>query len=186
MTNPVTVHVLRKAKPGQAEALEQQERAILASASSADGYLGSGVLRGTIGDTDYVNAVLHFATRAQLAAWRETSDAHKLIDGALEHVADQPEVELAEGVTAWLDRPQVPLKVTPPKWKMCLVTWLAIFPLLTLVLSITIPLLGHMPMILRLFLTTVVIAPLMTWVVMPLITRIFAGWLFRSNPAQRI
>lgn len=169
---------MRKAKPGQAEQLERHERAILASASAASGYLGSGVMRGAIGETDYVNAVLHFASRPQLEHWRETGDAHRLIDGALEHVAQQPEVELADGVSAWFDRPQVPLKVTPPKWKMCLVTWLAIFPLLTLVLSITIPLIGHLPFVARLFVTTIVVAPLMTWVAMPLMTRLFASWLF--------
>ena len=61
---------------------------------------------------------------------------------------------------------------------MALVTWITIFPLITLVVVILNPLLSGLPLVLRLAITTAVTVPLMTWVVMPRVTRLLRGWLY--------
>jgi antibiotic biosynthesis monooxygenase (ABM) superfamily enzyme len=61
---------------------------------------------------------------------------------------------------------------------MALVTWITIFPLITLVVVILNPLLTGLPLVLRLAVTTAVTVPLMTWVVMPRVTRLLRGWLY--------
>ncbi len=62
---------------------------------------------------------------------------------------------------------------------MALVTWLTIFPLITAIVGITGPLLEDLPVVARLGITTGLAVPLMTWVVMPRVTRLLRGWLFR-------
>jgi hypothetical protein len=61
---------------------------------------------------------------------------------------------------------------------MALVTWAAIFPLITGVVVATAPLVGGLPLVARLAVTTAVTVPLMTWVVMPRVTRLLHRWLY--------
>ena len=71
----------------------------------------------------------------------------------------------------------------PPKWKMAIVSWLAIFPTLTVCLLSTAPLLSHVHFVGRIFVNTLMVAPLMTWIIMPRMTKLFRPWLYPVNPS---
>jgi antibiotic biosynthesis monooxygenase (ABM) superfamily enzyme len=60
---------------------------------------------------------------------------------------------------------------------MAILTWVTIFLLITLVVVVLNPLLIGLPLVLRLAITIGVIVPLMTWVVMPRVTRLLHAWL---------
>jgi antibiotic biosynthesis monooxygenase (ABM) superfamily enzyme len=61
---------------------------------------------------------------------------------------------------------------------MALVTWITIFPLITLVVVALGPLLDGLPLVARLAITTAVTVPIMTWLVMPRVTRLLRRWLY--------
>jgi antibiotic biosynthesis monooxygenase (ABM) superfamily enzyme len=61
---------------------------------------------------------------------------------------------------------------------MALVTWAAIFPVITVIVVVSAPLVGSLPLVVRLAVTTGVAVPLMTWVVMPRVTRLLHRWLY--------
>lgn len=61
---------------------------------------------------------------------------------------------------------------------MAIVTWLAVFPLITVILVLFGPLLGLLPMLLRTLVPTAVMVSLMTYVIMPRLTRLFSFWLY--------
>jgi antibiotic biosynthesis monooxygenase (ABM) superfamily enzyme len=61
---------------------------------------------------------------------------------------------------------------------MAILTWVTIFPLITLVVAATAPLIGGLPLVARLAVTTLVTVSLMTWVVMPRMTRLLHRWLY--------
>ncbi len=71
---------------------------------------------------------------------------------------------------------------TPARWKMALVTWLGVFPVV-LLWSRVLPLFLQPlhPVAVTAVVTGVAVVTL-TWVVMPVLTRSFAGWL---RPASR-
>jgi uncharacterized protein len=60
---------------------------------------------------------------------------------------------------------------------MALLTRITIFPLITAIVATTGPLLGELPMVLRLGITTALAVPLMTRVLMPRVTRLLRAWL---------
>ncbi len=64
-----------------------------------------------------------------------------------------------------------------PVWKMALLTWLGLWPTVTAMMLGVRPRLEGLPVALQTLLLTAIIVPLMTWVVMPLLTRLFRGWL---------
>ena len=67
----------------------------------------------------------------------------------------------------------------PPRYKMFLLTWLAIYPLITVIYLIFGAALSALPLLLRTLLLTGVLVHLMTYVVMPKLTQVFHQWLFR-------
>lgn len=181
LRDPITALIVRKVKPGHEAALDAKIAKILGLAAEADGYLGSSILRGVQAGEPQLYAVLHFVSAETWARWRDTPSAQPLLEEALQHVSEAPQVKLAEGFAGWFDLPDAPIPVVPAKWKMAVITWLAIFPILSVFLTGTAPLMGDLHPIGRLFLNTLIIVPLMTWLVMPGMTRLFRGWLFKSG-----
>jgi antibiotic biosynthesis monooxygenase (ABM) superfamily enzyme len=72
---------------------------------------------------------------------------------------------------------EVPLSA--PSWKIALLTWIGLWPTVTVVMWAVQPLLAALPVPVQTLLMTALIVPLMAWVHMPLLTRLFRGWLAR-------
>ncbi|WP_016879558.1 hypothetical protein ACF3DV_07785 [Chlorogloeopsis fritschii PCC 9212] len=66
----------------------------------------------------------------------------------------------------------------PPRYKIFLLTWLAIYPLITGIFLMFGSLLTALPLLLRTLLLTGVLVYLMTYVVMPKLMQVFHGWLY--------
>jgi antibiotic biosynthesis monooxygenase (ABM) superfamily enzyme len=66
----------------------------------------------------------------------------------------------------------------PKKWKMAIVIWLAIYPLITLVFLLFGKYLVQInPLPLRTFIMTIIIVPTMVYLAMPSIQKILSNWL---------
>jgi uncharacterized protein len=64
-----------------------------------------------------------------------------------------------------------------PRYKIAVITWLAIYPALTITLALLSPVLAPLPLFLRTLVLTVVLVPIMVYALVPAVQRIFAGWL---------
>ncbi|MFE9579390.1 hypothetical protein ACFYO1_23595 [Nocardia sp. NPDC006044] len=78
-----------------------------------------------------------------------------------------------------LNEPAAPAAAHPAKWKFWLLTMAGLYPLLTALVTVTGPLLESLPAPVRLACILPVAVAAMVWVIMPLLTRRFAGWLAR-------
>jgi uncharacterized protein len=65
----------------------------------------------------------------------------------------------------------------PARRKMALLTWPAAWGLITLILGVLGPVMNTWPLALRTLVLSVLMVVGLTWVVIPYLTRIFAGWL---------
>lgn len=66
----------------------------------------------------------------------------------------------------------------PKKWKMAIVVWLAIYPLITVMQWLLGPQLAKVtPLALRTLILTAVVVPLMVYGVLPLVQKLLGGWL---------
>lgn len=178
---PVTVTVARRVAPGKGVAFEEWLDGILGVAATFPGFLGGGALRpGRVGDDWHV--VYRFATPAALQHWESSPErAHWLARG--EKLMDETGVQRVSGLETWFSLPGRTAPA-PPRWKMAAVTLLAIIPLVTVMNVLVIPHIGHWPGALRTVLFSVTLTGLMTWVVMPRLTRIFRGFLYGRQHAN--
>jgi hypothetical protein len=67
---------------------------------------------------------------------------------------------------------------SPPRYKMVIVTWLGVFPIVTILFSVFGHWLNLLPTLVRTLVFTAVMVTLMTYVVMPRMTRLFSFWLY--------
>jgi antibiotic biosynthesis monooxygenase (ABM) superfamily enzyme len=78
------------------------------------------------------------------------------------------------GMEAWFRSPQGP----PPRWKMALLTWLAVWPVTMAVRTLLLPLLGPTPpTILSSGVVAAGVVVVLTWVAMPLLVKAARNWL---------
>ena len=72
-----------------------------------------------------------------------------------------------------------------PSWRIALLTWIGLWPTVTVVMWVVHPQLQALPMPLQTMLMTAIIVPLMAWVHIPLLTRLFRRWLMPGPAAKR-
>lgn len=65
----------------------------------------------------------------------------------------------------------------PPRWKMAVVTWIGVYPLITLLLVVLGPLILGLPIPVVTLILSVTLVSVLTFVVMPLLVRAFGPWL---------
>lgn len=177
---PVTRIARRRALPGREAEYEQRIRGMFGEMRKAPGFLGADLLPPEQGGGDY-QIVVRFDSEASLHAW-DVSGARAQCHAQLREVAEgEPEYRRLSGLEAWFAPAVVPAAMHPPRVRMAVVTWLGIFPTVSLVLWLIAPLMAGWPFLLRTAVLTALIVVTMTWLVMPRLTRSLRGWL---NPGQ--
>jgi antibiotic biosynthesis monooxygenase (ABM) superfamily enzyme len=175
---PVTTEVTRRIKPGHEAAYEAFLEGISAAAGRSPGFLGVEVFRPpSAGAGDY-RIVYRFDSRAHLQRWLDSPEHLAWLERAEPHAAGPTQERFLTGLESWFTLPAQPGAAPPPPYKMAVLTWVTIFPLITAIVIATAPLIGSLHVVARLAITTAITVPLMTWVVMPRVTRLLRGWLY--------
>lgn len=176
MTDTVLRVVRRKAKPGCEEAYEALIRAMFADARQFSGYLAAQLIPPENAGGEY-QILQRFATEADLDRWN-ASPQRALWQERLRAVADgDPEYRLLTGLDAWFAPTAILASSHPPKWRMTFVSWMGIFPTVSLLLWVIAPLLASWPFLLRTAVFTALVALAMSYLVMPRLSRWMSWWL---------
>jgi antibiotic biosynthesis monooxygenase (ABM) superfamily enzyme len=155
-------------------------RAGAALAEGFPGFLGAGWVRPGDGSSDW-HMLYRFADAASLAGWEGSPQRAWWLESA-RGVAETARTERRSGIEGWFDAPQgrvlpEPAPSAPPRWKQAVTIWVAFFPLSVLVGYAVAPVAGGVPLWLRTLATTLVMTPLMTYLVLPRVTRALGWWL---------
>jgi uncharacterized protein len=178
---PVTTTVTRRVKPGHEPFYEQFLKGVVAAASRFPGHMGVEVFRPQTTATGEYRLVYRFDTREHLRAWLDSDERAAWLERAEPHVIGPMRTQFVTGLETWFTLPGQPDTPPPPPYKMALLTWITIFPLITLVVVVLDPVLEELALVPRLALTTAVTVPIMTWLAMPRVTRLLRGWLYPGN-----
>ena len=178
---PITVVVRRRVKAGREAEFETAMREFIGFALSSPGHLDIHVLRPAApGPLDYT-VVDKFASAEARRAFKESSTYQKWMERLKVLTEGDPAIEEMGGLAGWFTLPEHPYAKPPPKYKMAFVTFLGVYPLaniLSRVFAYAIP--GWPPLLLSVVVNAAVVG-MLTWVVMPFLTRLFAPWLFAKT-----
>ncbi|MGD9961588.1 antibiotic biosynthesis monooxygenase [Nocardioides sp.] len=171
-SSPVTVSITRHVLPELADEMVRWIRAGEALAEQVPGFLGAGWVRPGL-DSDRWQLLYRFADEESLAGW-ENSERRRswLWDAEVLGLVESASTR-GTGLEGWFDG----TPSAPPRWKQASVIWLAFFPLSLIAAYVFAAVAPHLSIPLRVLLTTFVMIPLMTWVVLPQLTRRLGWWL---------
>jgi uncharacterized protein len=185
-SGPVTTTVTRRVRPGHEALYEQFLDGIISAASEFPGHLGVEVFRPQSASAGEYRIVYRFDGEEHLRVWLDSAEHAAWLERAEPHVVGPMRTSFVTGLETWFTLPGAPGAVPPPPYKMALLTWITIFPLISAIVALTGPLLEGLPQVVRLGITTALAVPLMTWVVMPRVTRLLRGWLYPNHRRRSV
>jgi len=171
---PVHIAITRRVRPGCEAEFQEALREFFRSSFGHGGVLGASMLTPPPGSESREFGILRtfrdeeerdtFYASPMFKAWEER--ARTLTEG-------EPVYRQLHGLEAWFRSPHGP----PPRWKMAIATFLGVFPTAA-ILNLT---LGRViqpwPFLLVSVVFNASMVALLTWIVMPLVTRALHGWL---------
>lgn len=178
---PVHIAITRRVLPGREAEFQQALREFFQTSFAHGGVWGASMLTPPPGSDSREFGILRtfeneherdaFYESPMFKAWEER--AKTLTEG-------EPVYRQLHGLEAWFRSPQNP----PPRWKMAVATLLGVYPT-SLFLSLTVGEAVHTwPLLARSLVFAAGMVAVLTWVVMPLVTRLLHGWL-HSQPQQK-
>lgn len=178
---PMTVEVLQRVKPGCETAFEEVLTELIAAASSFNGHLGVNVFRpGDRNNSEY-RIVFKFDHVSHLKQWEASAIRQRLLKQANQLTLDLGQTSILTGLETWFTLPTQPNLPAPPRYKMFVVTWATIFVLINLMNRLIVPLLHPLPPLIGTLIVTGLMVFTMTYLIMPRVTRLLAGWLYAQT-----
>ncbi|WP_309103938.1 antibiotic biosynthesis monooxygenase [Microbacterium sp.] len=192
-SEPITVSIRREVDIARIAEATAWVQTGVNLASKYPGFLGSGWVRA--GEHSQIWHMLYrFAGVETLEAWERSPEREWWLSMGEGFVRSERS-KRRSGIEGWFDEPATgsitvvdaatgatEVAPAPPRWKQAVTIWLGFFPVnlaFTYLMS-PIPVWGDaLPIWLRVLITTLVLTPIMTYWVLPQVTRMLRGWLAR-------
>ena len=175
---PVTVVVTRRVRPGKEAAYEAWLDRLIASASSLAGFRGAKVQRPAAGEPPVYTSIFSFESVETLRGF-ETSDLRRR---ALAEVTDLVEADAVwsrlTGLELWFTPPPGTIVPQPSRPRMAALMVVVVYGLVLSIGKAVAFAMVDAPIELRLLVTIVIEVLLMTYVIMPRLTRWLARWIY--------
>ena len=176
----LTVIVRRRVRRGSEAAFEAVMQEFIRFALAFPGNLGINVLRPDASSPGVYTVVNRFADSAVRQQFKGSARYQEWMQRLAELTDGDPQIEEIGGLGGWFTPPGVPRALVPSRLRMACVTFLGVYPLTAMLPGAYKQVLPSWhPLLLNVVVTGSIVA-LLTWAVMPLLTRLFARWLFKS------
>lgn len=175
---PVKVVFERHVRPGAEAAFQAWSQRFVAAAGRFPGHEGASVLSVPHGDSRFI--LLRFASATDLEGWQESSEYAAFIREADTLGTAGAYAEVKTGLETWFTLPDQPPPSSPPaRWKMAVMTWVGLFPIVVVLGYLFRPI--GLPRLVEQAVSTMIPTALLTWVVMPRLSRLFYRWLYPTE-----
>lgn len=181
MENNFTVVVSHYVKKGKEEEFEQALKQVVQKAKDYTGYKGIQIIQVNHTIENEYMLLIRFDTEANYQIWAASPTRKEWSQTLKEYIIKESKVQYQEGLEFWFSMPKMATSAPPQKWKMAILTWMAIYPLVLTLSTLAGIHLSFMHPFLRIFIVSVLLVSLMTWIVMPNVTKIFTFWIYRKN-----
>jgi uncharacterized protein len=178
-SEPVTAILVRNVRPDRLNDFEEWLKGINRVVKGFEGYLGTDLIRPRDHSHPEYVIVLRFADYEHLKAWMGSKEREEWVKRSEEMTIGEMQVQEAHGFQPWFTLPDQSAALTSPaRYKMALLTILALYPSLLALSTLLSYLIHGWPRPLLMLLTVLVLVPAMTYTIMPWMTRLFRSWLY--------
>jgi antibiotic biosynthesis monooxygenase (ABM) superfamily enzyme len=173
----IQVAVIRTVRPGCEAEFEKALHDFVQKTLALSGQMGVHIIRPAPGtDSRQYGIIRKFADRPSVTTFRTSPEYLAWNQRVMNLTEGTGQVEELNGLESWLTMPGQPLRPLP-QWKMALITYIGVDVVTTLLFWFIGPFIQSWPFLLRNSAFNVVVVACLTWLAMPLLTRIFNGWL---------
>ena len=177
MSEPIQVAVTRTVKPGCEADFEQALHNFVQRSLTLPGQLGVSVLRPVPGTGSRQYGIIRkFSDRNALNGFRASPEYLEWTRRVENLTEGESHAQEFNGLESWFTLPGHPLKPLP-QWKMALVTYIAVDIVTTLLFYAIGPVIQSWPFMIRNSAFNILVVAALTWIAMPILTRIFNNWL---------
>ena len=186
----ITVVVTRRVKRGREKEAERWISGITQAAMKFEGHLGANIIPSTNPQKPEYVVNFRFNNDENLKKWEESTIRAEWIDRAKTFTVGKTKIQKITGLEYWFTLPDKPFQVPPPRYKMAIATILALYPTVKLVGTISNSLTAYTSISFHLLVELTATVVLMTYLVMPVMIRLLAFWLYKdgkkSNTANNL
>jgi antibiotic biosynthesis monooxygenase (ABM) superfamily enzyme len=179
ISQKLTAVIRRRIKAGAEARFEKLMQEFIVFVLSQPGTLGMNVIRPSPGSRDYT-VLEYFASDADRRLFTSSNEYRAWMQRLREVCETAPEIQEMGGLAFWFTPPDKSVLKLPSTLKMASVTLLGVYPLTIFFPGIVNPLTPGWPLWLQGLIMAPLIVAALTWVVMPVLTRLFGKWLFGS------
>ena len=175
----ITVSISRRVKPGHEAQYECWISGVIEAASTYQGHLGTNVLRpGPTTNHEYV-LIYRFDSYGNCQRWEKSLLRQQWLAKLDDMVEGDPITRRGTGLEFWFDLPDLPVQKHPSPHKMAVVLISVVFTLVLMFNLALAPWLEGMQLWQRVLVIVVLQVLLMTYLVMPRVTRLLQPWLYK-------
>src|SRR5919198_236669 len=147
-----------------------------------EGHMGANIIRPhDLSNPEYV-IIIRFNTYENLSRWEKSEVRKEWLKKSRDVTEGEPRTEIQTGLEFWFTPLASNEQVTlPPRYKMAMVTGSIVFVLLSTLIPQIRQLTSTMPFLLSTLIGVVIMVLLMTYVIMPLVTRLLRPWLSKKR-----
>lgn len=169
----------RRVRPGRDAAYKAWVEGIQLASRDVEGFLGASTMGHGAEEGEYISLV-RFDSFENLRAW-EASELRRqwLAKLPTDTVDGEAEIRRLEGLEFWFTGPGIAVPVAPSPHKMALVLVVLVLVLVSVLTPLVRSLLGGAPPFARTVVMVLLQVGLMTYFIMPRVTRWLSGWLFK-------
>lgn len=172
----LTVVVRRRIKEGSEADFEDSMRDFVKFALNFKGHHSINIIRPSEGSREYV-VVDRFTDQKSRDEFTACSEYKRWMECLDEYTEGVPHFQQMSGLEGWFSSPGEVLR-TPPKYKMAVATWIGVCIVVFLLNAVLAPFIADWGYVYEVVVFNACVVILLTWVVMPLLTKMLGGWLF--------
>jgi len=168
-------------RPGKIDAYESWLRVVHTNIKKFDGFRSADVIRPAEGEEPEYVILLKFDNVDVSRKWAQSKKLAEWLEKLPALIQSKTEPQEEMGMEMWFQRPQQHRLIKPPFWKQVIVGIIAVYPLLLVLQWMVNPLFAFLPAPAGLFVSVLIMVSLMTFPVMPIVTRTLTPWLYRRS-----
>jgi uncharacterized protein len=192
---PITVIVTRTARKGRIKEFEDWMDGIVHESLKFEGHLGVDVIRPVEQSKPEYVIIFRFNTLNNLLRWEKSQARKDWLEKSKDVVEGEDKVQKLTGLEFWFtprsanqtesepnnNEARGQLANLPPRYKMAIVTAGIVFVLLNTLIPQIEQLTAPLPLLLSSLLGVIIMVFLMTYLIMPSVTRLLKPWLYKKK-----
>lgn len=180
MQNKITIAVSHFVKQGKEQAFEVALKQVIQQAKKYKGYEGIQVIQPNNKTENEYLLLIRFDNEENYQVWRDSDIRNNWFKELKNYIHKESYIRHQEGLEFWFSLPELTPPSPPTKWKMAILTWAVIYPLILGFSTIAGMYLDFLHPYLRTMVVSMILVTSMTYFLMPNVTKLFAKWIFKK------